>query len=323
MKVSIFCTAYNHEKYISQALDSFLAQETDFDYEIIVTDDASTDSTPGILEEYAQNYPEKIRWFHQEKNLFSQGGINMIYETVMYPNARGQYIAFCEGDDYWCDPHKLQIQVDYLDANPDCSACVHNSWYHYCESNRADELLVPESEDKDISFGKIIQGLNNAFHTSSIMARKEFIVNTTDFEETAAKYGFLDYPWAINLALNGRVHFIDKPMSVYRVNSIAESWRSGYDYNYGKKTGFVEGEIAMMKTLLPHLEGEEKELTEKELLKREYELDYLEGKAKELINKKYKSIYKNEPVAFKVKTMLKVAFPHLHEKYRKKQGYTK
>ena len=247
----------------------------------------------------------------------------MIYETVMYPNARGQYIAFCEGDDYWCDPHKLQLQVDYLDANPDCSACVHNSWYHYCESNRADELLVPESEDKDISFGKIIQGLNNAFHTSSIMARKEFIVNTTDFEETAAKYGFLDYPWAINLALNGRVHFIDKPMSVYRVNSIAESWRSGYDYNYGKKTGFVEGEIAMMKTLLPHLEGEEKELTEKELLKREYELNYLEGKAKELINKKYKSIYKNEPVAFKMKTMLKVAFPHLHEKYRKKQGYTK
>ena len=125
MKVSIFCTAYNHEKYISQALDSFLAQETDFDYEIIVTDDASTDSTPGILEEYAQNYPEKIRWFHQEKNRFSKGG--NLFEEIMYPNARGQYIAYCEGDDYWCDSTKLQQQVNFLDRHSDYSACMKRS----------------------------------------------------------------------------------------------------------------------------------------------------------------------------------------------------
>ena len=100
-KVSLYCTAYNHENYIRQALDSFLAQKTDFPFEVLVTDDASTDSTPAILREYGEKYPEIIRYFHQEKNLFQQG-ID-VCQAVMYPNTRGKYVAFCEGDDYLTD----------------------------------------------------------------------------------------------------------------------------------------------------------------------------------------------------------------------------
>lgn len=320
MKVSVFCTAYNHEKYIAQALDSILAQKTDFPFEVIVTDDSSTDLTPDILAEYAENNPDVIRYFHQEKNLFSQG-IDTIYKQVMYPNARGEYIAFCEGDDYWCNADKLQQQIDFLDANPEYTACVHNSYYHYCEDDRADELIVPESEDHDVPFSVIIKGLNNAFHTSSIVARKEFIINPPDFEDIAAQYGFLDYPWAINLALHGKVRFIDKPLSVYRINSIDESWRSGYDKNYGKKTGFVKGEVAMMKALIPHLDGEDLELTEQELLKREYELLYLQGNVKKMVSGPYRVLYRKEPVDFKIKTAVKLLFPKFHERYRNKQGY--
>lgn len=322
MKVSIFCTAYNHEKYISQALDSFLAQETDFDFEILVTDDASTDATPGILEEYAQNYPDKVRWFHQTENLFSKG-INTIYETVMYPNANGEYIAFCEGDDYWCNPKKLQKQVDFLDGNKEYSACVHNSWYHYCDDDRDDELLIQTPGDHDVSFETILGGLHKAFHTSSIVARKEYIINPPDFETEAAKYGFLDYPWALNLSMNGKIRFIDEAMSIYRVNSIAESWRSGYDYDYKKKTNFVKGEIAMMNKLIPHLSGDEKKMAEAELVKREYELIYLQGDVKRLLKPPYRELYLQESAIFKAKTMVKCMFPHLHERYRKKQGYGK
>ena len=90
-KVSIYCTAYNHENYIRDALDGFLAQKTDFPFEVLVTDDASTDGTTAILREYQEKYPGVIRFFHQEKNLFSQG-IN-IYEEVMYPNT----VAYRDG----------------------------------------------------------------------------------------------------------------------------------------------------------------------------------------------------------------------------------
>ena len=322
IKVSILCTAYNHEKYIAQALDSFLAQKTDFAFEIIVTDDASTDNTPGILSEYASSYPDKVRYFHQDTNLFSKG-IDTIYETIMYPNARGSYIAFCEGDDYWCDPDKLQMQVDFLDSHPDYSACVHNSYYHYCEDDRQDELVIPQSEDHDVPFSKIITGMNNCFHTSSIVARKEYIVDPPDYEMVAADYGFLDYPWAICLSLNGKIRYIDRAMSVYRINSIDESWRSGYDKDYSKKIRFVEGEVAMIGALLSHLSGDNLAVAEEELLKRKYEYLYLTGDVKKLVRPPYRSIYKKEPFVFKLKTALKLIFPTLHNKYRARQGYSK
>ena len=105
-KVSVVCTAYNHEKYLRDALESFVGQETDFPFEVLVNDDASTDGTAAILREYAERYPAIIRPFYQEKNIFSRGG--NIYDEVFYPVARGEYIAACEGDDRWTDPHKLQ-----------------------------------------------------------------------------------------------------------------------------------------------------------------------------------------------------------------------
>ena len=321
MKVSILCTAYNHEKYIGQALDSFLAQKTDFPFEVLVTDDASTDMTPSILAEYAVRYPDVVRFFHQDENLFSRG-TNLIYDSVMYPNARGQYIALCEGDDYWCDPDKLQKQIDFLDANPEYSACVHNSYLHYCEDDRDDEILIPSTGDHDVPFSQIIKGLHTAFHTSSIVARREYMENSPDYTRVAANYGFLDYPWAINLSLNGKIRFIDKPMSVYRINSNDGSWRSGFDKNYAKKITFVKGEIAMMTALLPHLDGDNAELTKSELIMRKYELNYLEGNVKALIKEPYVRLFRNEPFSFKAKTIIKLLFPKFYVNYRKERGYS-
>lgn len=318
--VSVFCTAYNHEKYIAQALDSFLAQKTDFPFEVLVTDDASTDATASIISRYAQEHPDIIRFFHQDKNLFSQG-IN-IYEEVMYPNARGDFIAYCEGDDYWCHTDKLQRQVDFLRSNPDYSACVHNTWYSFCGTDRANELLLPRSRDRDVPFSTIISGMNHAFHTSSIVGRAEYMCSPPDFQRVAfEKGGFTDYAIALWLRINGKIRFIDEPMSVYRLNSVPESWRSGVDRSYRHKTGFVSGEIAMMRALLPHVQGEEKALVQQELLKREYELLYLEGRAAEMAKPPYDALFRAEPFSFRAKTALKIAFPRLHEAYRNSKGY--
>ena len=318
-KVSIYCTAYNHEKYIRDALDGFLAQDTDFPFEVLVTDDASTDGTTAILREYQERYPEVIRFFHQEKNLFSQGINN--YEAVMYPNTRGEYVAYCEGDDYWSDPSKLRRQVAFLDAHPEYSACVHNSWYHFCEGNKPDELLLPASGDRDVPFSTIIRGMSFCFHTSSIVGRSDWMCHPPDFQRVAFSYGFTDYAIALWLSLNGKIRFLDTPMSVYRVNSNPTAWTSGRDGAYDKKVAFVTGEIEMMKTLLPHLDAQQRALTEEELLRRNYELLYLTGRVDEMIHPPYDVFYRQEPFSFRLKTTIKRMFPSLHALYRSRQGY--
>lgn len=318
-KLSVFCTAYNHEKFIAEALDSFLAQEVDFPFEVLVTDDASTDGTTEIIRSYAEKYPDVIRFFHQEENCFSRG-INL-YETVMYPNARGKYIAYCEGDDYWTDPSKLNRQVSFLETHPEYSACVHNSYYHYCEGNLPDELLLPASGDRDVPFSTVIRGMSHCFHTSSIVGRAKFMCNPPDFQSVAFSYGFTDYAIALWLSLNGKIRFLDIPMSVYRVNSNPTSWSSNRAGAYNKKTAFVTGEIEMMKTMLPHLNPAQKELTDSELLRRRYELLYLEGKVDEMVRPPFDVLYRQEPLSFRLKTSLKRLFPSLHAAYRSRQGY--
>ena len=123
-KVSISCLAYNHEPYISKCLDGFIMQKTDFPFEVLIHDDASTDRTADIIREYEAKYPDIIKPIYQTENKYSKGiGITKTYQ---FPRAKGKYIAMCEGDDYWTDPLKLQKQVDFLEKNEEYSACFHD-----------------------------------------------------------------------------------------------------------------------------------------------------------------------------------------------------
>lgn len=115
--VSIVCTSYNHEKYIKKCLDGFVMQQTNFLFEIIVHDDASTDSTQQIVKEYESRYPSLFNNIYQTENQFSNKEVNIWYD-ILFPMAKGDYIAICEGDDYWVNPFKLQKQIDFLEANP-------------------------------------------------------------------------------------------------------------------------------------------------------------------------------------------------------------
>jgi len=119
-KVSVVVLTHNHEAYLAQALDSVLAQEVAFRYELIVGEDSSTDQTRRILEEYAQRYPAIIRPIYHSSQVGA--GENL---RVCFAACKGQYLAAVEGDDYWTDPHKLQMQVAWLDAHPDFVFCFH------------------------------------------------------------------------------------------------------------------------------------------------------------------------------------------------------
>jgi len=135
--VSIACITYNHEKYIRQCLDGFVMQITDFSFEIVIHDDASTDSTQSIIREYVDKYPN-IRWnlILQEENKYRLGkGILVPY---VYPECKGKYIALCEGDDYWIDPLKLQKQVDWLESHSEYSMCFHQAIEHWEDNSHED-----------------------------------------------------------------------------------------------------------------------------------------------------------------------------------------
>lgn len=317
--VSVLCTAFNHGKYIRQALESFVTQQTNFPFEVLVNDDCSCDDTADIIREYAGKYPHIIRPFYQQKNLYSQG-IN-IYEHVFYPNAKGRYIALCEGDDFWSDPMKLQLQVDFLESHPDYSACVHNTRLLFCDGSEENRELIPVSEDRDIPFEQVIKGMHVSYHTSSILSRREYLINSPDFKAVAARYGFSDYPIGIWLSMNGRVRFLERFMSVYRVASNANAWSHGVGRRYGSLKRFIQGEIAMFKALLPHLEGEQLALARQVLLEREFELLYIEGKVHEQIKPPYLAIYKTKPVSYRFKCFIKRSLPFVHMIYRKNRGY--
>ncbi len=123
--LSIKCLAYNHEKYIRDTLEGFIMQKTNFRFEVIVHDDASTDGTAAIIKEYADKYPDIIKPIFETENQYSKhdGSLRKIMNSAMYPDAK--YIAYCEGDDYWTDPYKLQKQVDFLESHPKHSLCIH------------------------------------------------------------------------------------------------------------------------------------------------------------------------------------------------------
>lgn len=126
IKVAIKCLVYNHEPYLRECLEGFVMQQTDFPFVAIVHDDASTDHSADIIREYAAKYPDIIHPIYETENQYSKknGSLTKIMDTAIAATG-APYIALCEGDDYWTDPHKLQKQVDFLDTHPEYVLCCH------------------------------------------------------------------------------------------------------------------------------------------------------------------------------------------------------
>lgn len=227
--VSVSCTTYNHEKYIRQCLDSLLMQKTNFNYEIIVHDDASTDNTANIIREYEKKYPDIIKPIYQSENQYSQGiQIGAVFIT---PMLRGKYVAHCEGDDFWTDPYKLQKQFDIMEKNPDCSICVHKVT-DVLESGKVTGKTHPAFNLKECKIDlkhylEIIKTVSTyPFQTTSYFLRadikKEYALNPPDFVE---KFKVGDVPTILFALTNGDLYYLNESMSSYRLMAIG-SWNS-------------------------------------------------------------------------------------------------
>ena len=214
IKVSIICTAYNHERYIGQALDGMLMQKTDFDYDIWINDDASTDNTAYIIKKYEEKFPDKIHAIYQEKNIYSTG-VNP--SNILIEKANGEYIAFCEGDDFWTDINKLQKQVEYMDAHDECALCAHAGYYTYENGVIKKQIFKISDKECDISTEEVLSSW--LYPTASIMYRQSMRTNL--FIPFRGNSVSGDFCLSVYMALKGKIHYFPEPMCAYRQMSVS------------------------------------------------------------------------------------------------------
>lgn len=209
IKVSVSMLVYNHEKYLREAIEGVLMQEVNFPIELLIHDDASTDGSVAIIKEYEKRYPSIIKPIYQTENQHSQG--IRISWTYNYPRAKGRYIALCEGDDYWTDKRKLQMQVDYLEQHKECSMCFH-AGDEVNEESEITSTIKPYEDETDCDMTDIVLGKVSCI-TAAIVFRADFHFVLPTFMKDS-KVG--DYPLKILLASKGTLHYFPLKMAAYR-----------------------------------------------------------------------------------------------------------
>lgn len=244
--VSVDIITYNHEKYASKAIEGVLMQKTDFLYEIVICDDFSTDNTREILLDYQKKYPDKIILRFQEKN------VGLRYNYFENKKAcRGKYIAICEGDDYWTDPNKLQMQVDFLENNHDYSMTFTNSMevFDFVSWNK-DSVPFSNIENRDYIGSELL--LNWLVPTATVLFR-----NNISFDyKYLDLFLFFDIPLFLRLSEFGKIRGFNENTAVYRRHENAITNQQISDKKYFFHLKALNKEFSnRYRYCLPHLYG--------------------------------------------------------------------
>lgn len=257
--VSISCATYNHENYIRDAIEGFLMQKTDFKFEIIIHDDASTDRTVEIIKDYQKRYPEIIKPIYQTENQFSKG---VRIGKIIYGHAKGKYIASCEGDDYWTDPHKLQKQVDFMEANPDYSMCGHATKVIDVTTNEEIKWIYNrQGQDMELPFEYLGENLL-FFQTATMVMRSEYIKNGLPEFHSMSLNGDIAIQYL--MAHHGKVYYFDDVMAVHR-KFAPDSYTVKYNRDILLRIRNRENQIAMLKAFNTYSKGQHNDTVQKKI----------------------------------------------------------
>ncbi len=312
--VSVACLAFNHEKYIRKTLDGFVMQKTNFRFEVIIHDDASTDGTAAIIREYEEKYPDIIKPIYQTENQYSKK--IPINKTYIYPRCKGKYLAYCEGDDYWTDPLKLQKQADALENNENCTICHHqvdiireNGELTGDSFPRYKELcpgVVPQKEYLSlILFTRTAYFLQ--FQLSGAMVRRElvqrYIAENPEFKRIA---DVGDVTLFLYMGTHGDAYYINERMSAYRSGSVG-SWNSRNNNAAEKRIKHLETEIAALRAFDEYSKGIAHEAAEKGIGSRQFSIYRTKNDLKGM--KSMPEFYNMLSTKAKIKEFLACYFP--------------
>lgn len=236
--VSVCFITFNQENYIRKSLDSILNQKTTFKFEIIIHDDCSSDNTPQIIKEYEEKYPHIIKTIFQKENQYSKG-MSPLFDFIS-PLTEGKYIAILEGDDYWCDQNKLQLQVEALEAHNDCFLCVHDTQTVDKCGNLSKYKFPPIDINQSVILSHDYIHYEIAeeqwmFQTSSYMVKADiFKKYAKEKKKIYAKefYRVGDLPLVLYCLNYGNVCYINKVMSNYRVDSGGHMTKMNLDNSF-------------------------------------------------------------------------------------------
>lgn len=311
---SVNCVTFNHAAYIRQALDSFLMQKTEFKYEILIHDDASTDGTGDIIREYAEKYPDIVKPLIQTENQYSQG-IDNISGAFNFPRARGKYIFMCDGDDYWITPDKMQKQVDYMEAHPECTLCIHSAKIHLVGKAITEGQMRPYRKNRIITPEEIVDK-PSGYAMSSMVFPSRLVRNLPDYY-VDCPVG--DTPIQLMAAAEGYGYYMDEPMSAYRVG-VAGSWTvEGKNGDYEKKQQIYYKR--MKKTYEQYdaaTSGRLKEAAKSALRRTYYHTMVNTRMFKEIMNPEFRRYYKELTPRTRFFIQLEYRAPGLYDRLRKK-----
>lgn len=243
--VTIRCLVYNHEPFLRDCLEGFVMQHASFPFEAVVHDDASTDNSAAIIMEYAEKYPNIIKPIIETENQHSKHDRSL--RRIMNEACTGKYIAWCEGDDYWTDPYKLQRQIEYLESHPECSMSFHA--VNVVKDGAVVRILKHSIKEVDFSTNRIISMGGSYVPSPSIVVRRNLFYEYPKFRNMA---DVGDYPLQVYAAIKGAVHYFPEIMGCYRIHG--GSWTASVSPE--KNIGHLQNRIAWLKELDKYTNGE-------------------------------------------------------------------
>ena len=295
--VSINCITYNQENYIGDAIESFLMQITDFNYEILIGEDCSSDNTKKIVDRYVEKYPDKIKVITSDQNVGARKN-----SLRLIDNSQGKYIAECEGDDYWIDPYKLQKQVDYMEEHPECTLCLHAAEIIKAPNRKIGRVQKPYNRNTICPMKDVISRGGGFCATASLFYPKKLMENPPDFYVNAPVG---DYPMQMLLASHGYAYYMDDCMAVYR-SGVEGSWNKRMISGGNVRQKIIqvnEGLVQLLEGFNEYTNNKYSGEIEKNMQKIKYEIFVLKRVGKEQNN----SGFRNYSWWYKLKVRMKIA----------------
>ena len=302
-EVSIICNTYNHEAYIRDALEGFLMQKTDFPFEILIHDDASTDHTADIIREYEEKYPELVKPIYETENQYSKhdGTINRLQNE----RAQGKYIASCEGDDYWTDPYKLQKQYDFMESHPDYSLCGCSTQYLNVLTGKVQDRGTT-AVDRDLTLADFLLPENGRpFPFVAFFMRAEVW-------KTRPLWGFPvgDLPTSYYAAMNGKVRMLADNMCVYRWFS-ENSWTVRM-YGDRERVAYYEKFILGLENMNRDTDYKYDDLIRQKLRSQKYALAVVKHDYRALRSGELAELFRRKRFPYRVKDCIHCRMPRLY-----------